>query len=76
MTTDPSRVIRCCYQEDHPSHCCHEPAGVSGLCYWHDPLICKDQSGDRIALELYAKSGGQMRGLALKRAQLAGLVLI
>ncbi|RVU40116.1 pentapeptide repeat-containing protein [Rheinheimera riviphila] len=65
----------CCYQEDDPKHCCHEPAAASGLCYWHDPTICKDQPGDKAALELYAKSGGQLRGLALKRAQLTGLNL-
>jgi hypothetical protein len=63
----------CCYQEDDPNHCCHEPAGPSGLCYWHDPTLCKNQPGDKAALEQYARKGGQLRGLALKRAELAGL---
>ena len=66
---------RCCYQEDDPQHCCNAPAGSSGLCYWHDPTICKDKPEDKAALEHYARSGGQLRGIALKRAQLAGLNL-
>lgn len=67
--------LRCCYQEEDPQHGCNAPAGPSGLCYWHDPTICKDKAEDKTALEQYARNGGQLRGLALKRAQLAGLNL-
>ncbi|GGI70428.1 ion channel [Shewanella gelidii] len=65
----------CCYHEDE-GFSCSEPAGDSGLCYWHDPRITKNRPDDAKRLEAYAQSGGMMRGLALKRANLAGIDLV
>jgi hypothetical protein len=66
-------VPLCCYEEDE-GHKCTEPAGSSGLCYWHDPTQCKTAE-DCCALEAYARNGGQMRGISLRRADMPGLNL-
>jgi hypothetical protein len=66
--------MRCCYQEDDGAGC-QEMAGPSGLCYWHDPTVCKNNPDDKARLEAYARAGGQLRGISLRRAQLAGLNL-
>lgn len=66
--------MRCCYQEDEGA-CCQETAGPSGLCYWHDPTLCKNHPDDKARLEAYARAGGQLRGISLRRAQLSGLNL-
>jgi hypothetical protein len=64
----------CCYQEEEGA-CCQETAGPSGLCYWHDPAVCKNHPDDKARLEAYARAGGQLRGISLRRATLAGLNL-
>ncbi len=66
--------MRCCYQEDDGAGC-QEMAGPSGLCYWHDPTVCKNNPDDKARLEAYARAGGQLRGISLRRAQLSGLNL-
>ncbi len=65
-----------CKWQDHQGHTCAEPAGESGLCYWHDPDITKNHPDDRRRLEDYAKRGGQLRGISLKRAHLPDLDLV
>ncbi|WP_299797415.1 ion channel [uncultured Shewanella sp.] len=65
----------CCYHEDE-GFSCSEPAGSSGLCYWHDPKIVKDKPEDIKNLENFARNGGMLRGLALKRAKLPGIDLV
>ncbi|MBO2630024.1 ion channel [Shewanella algae] len=66
---------KCCYQEDE-GFCCEEPAGESGLCYWHDPRIVKNHPEDRARLEAFARGGGMLRGICLKGAELAGIDLV
>jgi len=65
----------CCYHEEE-GDACSEPAGDSGLCYWHDPKVVKDKPEDVHNLEEYARNGGLLRGIALKRAKLAGIDLV
>lgn len=66
---------RCSYHEQG-GHRCNETAGKSGLCYWHDPGITKDHPEDKERLEEYAKNGGQLRGISLRRADLEGIDLV
>ncbi|QBF82541.1 pentapeptide repeat-containing protein [Shewanella maritima] len=65
----------CCYHEDE-GFSCTEVAEPSGLCYWHDPRIVKNKPEDKARLEAYAKAGGMLRGISLKRADLAGIDLV
>lgn len=57
-------------------HTCSEIDMGSGYCFWHDSKF--DKSGLELAhkLERYAKRGGLLHGLELKRANLEGLNLI
>ncbi|BDM65616.1 hypothetical protein NFHSH190041_30680 [Shewanella sp. NFH-SH190041] len=65
----------CCYQEIE-GHCCNEPAGPSGLCYWHDPAIIKNHPDDREKFEQFARNGGMLRGVSLRRANFEGIDLV
>lgn len=67
-------VETCCY--DEPGYECHEPALENGFCYWHDATIVKNNPDDVSALEDFAKRGGLLRGISLKRAKLAGIDLV
>ncbi|MFT5790368.1 MULTISPECIES: pentapeptide repeat-containing protein [unclassified Shewanella] len=69
------QALTCRYHEDNV-HICHEPAGDSGLCYWHDPKFIKNRPEDIQLLELYANRGGQLRGISLNHAKLAGIDLV
>lgn len=69
------KIPQCCYHEDE-GFSCTEPAGASGLCYWHDPRITKDGPEDKEKLEAFARNGGMLRGISLKRANLAGIDLV
>ncbi|MXR70648.1 pentapeptide repeat-containing protein [Shewanella sp. JBTF-M18] len=66
---------QCCYHEDE-GFSCTEPAEASGLCYWHDPKIIKDKPEDVARLEAFARNGGMLRGISLKRANLPGIDLV
>ncbi|MCL1035975.1 pentapeptide repeat-containing protein [Shewanella submarina] len=70
-----TKHTRCSYHEQG-GHKCHETAGKSGLCYWHDPNITKNHPEDKERLEEYAKNGGQLRGISLRRADLEGIDLV
>ncbi|MCT7940776.1 pentapeptide repeat-containing protein [Shewanella holmiensis] len=65
----------CCYHEDE-GFSCHEVAEPSGLCYWHDPRIIKNKPDDKVRLEAFARTGGMLRGISLKRANLSGIDLV
>ncbi|MCL1144107.1 ion channel [Shewanella gaetbuli] len=65
----------CCYHEDE-GFSCHEVAEPSGLCYWHDPRIIKNNPDDKARLEAFARGGGMLRGIYLKRAELSGIDLV
>ncbi|NRD75407.1 pentapeptide repeat-containing protein [Shewanella sp. VB17] len=65
----------CCYHEDE-GFSCDEPAEASGLCYWHDPQITKNGPDDAKKLEKFARDGGMLRGISLKRAKLTGIDLV
>ena len=62
-----------CQYSDKSGCQCREPDNGSGFCYWHDKDV--DKSGDDVCskLEQYARSGGLLRGICLKRANLANI---
>ncbi|WP_082111389.1 ion channel [Grimontia sp. AD028] len=79
QTTDnpEQEVMTCQYQDpDGEAHCCHEPAGESGFCFWHDENAPKDQPDVKQRLEEFAKRGGQLRGIVCKRANLVDVNLV
>ncbi|CAM4152372.1 ion channel [Pseudoalteromonas byunsanensis] len=66
----------CCQYKSPDGHQCQEIDMGSGLCFWHDAKF--DKSGLELTqkLERYAKRGGLLHGLELKRANLEGLNLV
>ena len=71
MPTKPT--CRFCSNEGEQ---CQEFDMGSGYCFWHDEKF--DKSGLELAekLERFAKKGGLLKGLKLKRANLEGLNLV
>ncbi|WP_108651663.1 ion channel [Dongshaea marina] len=65
-----------CQYHEVSGHRCHNEAGDSGYCYWHDGSIVKDGKDIPKKLEEYAKSGGLLRGIRLARANLQGVYLV
>ncbi|MFY8299538.1 ion channel [Pseudoalteromonas sp. SS15] len=65
-----------CQYQSPDGHRCREIDMGSGLCFWHDAKF--DKSGLELSqkLERYAKRGGLLQGLELKRANLEGLNLV
>ncbi|MFD2167019.1 ion channel [Thalassotalea euphylliae] len=65
-----------CQYTDESGCQCREPANDTGFCYWHDKTA--DKSGDNVKddFETYVKSGGLLRGVILKRANLANIDLV
>ncbi|MCG7533577.1 ion channel [Pseudoalteromonas sp. OOF1S-7] len=65
-----------CQYESPDGHNCQEIDMGSGYCFWHDSKF--DKSGLELTqkLERYAKRGGLLQGLELKRANLEGLNLV
>ncbi|CCN46366.1 putative Pentapeptide super family protein [Vibrio nigripulchritudo MADA3029] len=56
---------------------CDEPAGESGLCYWHDPDIDKSKDEDvKDRVEQWAKDGKPLDGFQLSRAKLEDINLV
>ncbi|WP_394212780.1 ion channel [Enterovibrio calviensis] len=68
-------ICRYC-DPDGEKHSCHEPAEESGFCYWHDENLSKEVPGVKEKLEAYAKSGGQLRGIIVKRGDLKDVNLV
>ncbi len=70
----------CKYQDPDNSpqqeFCCQEEPNDTGLCYWHDKSFDKTGSEVKEQLELYAKNGGLLRGICLKRANLENVDLV
>lgn len=66
----------CCQYQSPTGEKCQEIDMGSGFCFWHDPKF--DKSGLELThkLERYAKRGGLLQGLELKRANLEGLNLV
>ncbi|NMP32540.1 pentapeptide repeat-containing protein [Thalassotalea sp. M1531] len=65
-----------CQYTDRSGCQCNEVDAGNGLCYWHDKTIDKTGSDVKTKLEAYAKSGGLLRGICLKRADLANIDLV
>lgn len=65
----------CSYTSPDNQHCQESDMGT-GFCFWHDAKF--DKSGLELTqkLERYAKKGGLLQGLELKRANLSGLNLV
>ncbi|MBQ4879731.1 MULTISPECIES: ion channel [Pseudoalteromonas] len=65
-----------CQYTSPDGHKCQEIDMGSGYCFWHDAKF--DKSGLELShkLERYAKKGGLLQGLELKRANLEGLNLV
>lgn len=64
-----------CKYSDSKCQCTNE-ALSNGFCYWHDATIVKDDADIVEKLEAYAKSGGLLRGISMKRANLCGVDLV
>ncbi|WDE09923.1 ion channel [Thalassomonas haliotis] len=65
-----------CQYKDPENYNCSCEANESGLCFWHDPSTNKKGPEIKQALEEYAKSGGLLRGISLKRANLKEIDLV
>lgn len=72
-------------QENNKPHCkyrdpegflCHNLAGESGYCFWHDTEFDKSDLNIKKKLEDYAERGGMLRGVCLKKADLSGIDLV
>ncbi|KXF82180.1 ion channel [Enterovibrio coralii] len=76
--TTASNAKPCCQylDPDGEVHQCHEPAGESGFCFWHDENAPKDGDDVKPRLEEYAKRGGLLRGIVVKRADLRDVNLV
>ncbi len=70
-----SEQKRCCYQNADGWHC-DQPAGTSGLCYWHDPEIDKSKDDVKSRVEAWAKEGKPLDGFQLARTHLVDLNLV
>ncbi|USD65814.1 ion channel [Vibrio sp. SCSIO 43136] len=65
----------CCYQTEDGWKC-DQPAGESGLCYWHDPKIDKSKDDVKTQVEEWAKAGKPLDGFQLARTQLSDINLV
>ena len=55
---------------------CREPAGESGLCYWHDPVIDKSKDDIKANIEQWARDGKPLDGFQLARTSLVDINLV
>jgi hypothetical protein len=65
-----------CYYCDPEGQYCPNTCINSDFCYWHNASIDKTQEDIKLKLENYAKSGGFLRGIILKKAPLIGVDLV
>jgi len=65
-----------CSYVDPMGHRCPNNCENNETCYWHDAKIDKSTADIKPKLEEYAKSGGFLRGIILKKAQLSGIDLV
>ncbi len=68
--------IETCRYHDSSGAQCKAEAGKHGLCFWHDAEADKTGAHIKQQLESYAQSGGLLRGIQLKKAQLGGINLV
>lgn len=66
---------KCKYVSPNGEACPNTNMGA-GYCFWHDPKFDKSNMDLKDKLEDYAKGGGFLHGLKLKRANLEGLNLV
>ena len=71
-----NEINQLCQYQDPKTHTCPNEVNESGYCYWHDASI--DKLGDEVKNKLqdYASSGGFLRGICLKKANLEGIDLV
>ncbi len=74
MTVNSIAQTTCSYQ-DPDGNKCPEPAGESGLCLWHDPVIKKLGASHAKRLEELVRSGRSLAGFQLNGAKLDGINL-
>jgi len=67
---------KCCQFSDPDGNHCPNLGENSDYCYWHNPDIDKTQDDVKTRLEDYAKTGGFLRGILLKKTQLTGIDLV
>ncbi|MEW6984394.1 ion channel [Colwelliaceae bacterium 6471] len=65
-----------CKYQDPENVACPNQASDSGYCYWHDKDIDKSGANIKEALEAYAHSGGFLRGIIVKSANLSEIDLV
>ncbi|WP_087017873.1 pentapeptide repeat-containing protein [Thaumasiovibrio subtropicus] len=66
-----------CHYQDPDGYVCHNKCeDGSNYCYWHDPEIIKNNPDDVKKFEQYAKEGGLLRGVSMKRANLEHVNLV
>jgi uncharacterized protein YjbI with pentapeptide repeats len=70
-----SELPICKYVPPQGESCPNKSMGA-GYCFWHDPKMDKSNMDLREKLEDYAKDGGFLHGLKLKRANLSGINLV
>jgi len=65
-----------CQYKDPENFCCTGLANSSGFCFWHDKSSDKSGEQTKTELESYARSGGMLRGICLKNANLNNIDLV
>ena len=66
---------QCDYQNIDGSRC-NNRVSNGEHCFWHDTAIDKSSKSIKEKLEIYATSGGYLKGLQLQRANLEGLNMV
>lgn len=70
-----SKAPKCKYISPEGEHCDELDMG-GNYCFWHDPKYDKSGLALTEKLERYAKRGGLLKGIQLKRANLEGVNLV
>lgn len=75
-TLTMSKNNHLCQYNDPENFSCSAKANQSGFCFWHDKNSDKTGTNVKADLETYAKSGGLLRGISLKHANLEDIDLV
>lgn len=67
--------MTCTYEYANHDHC-HNEAGESGLCFWHDPKMDKRDAFIKDKLQDYLQTSTNMEGFQLAHADLHGIRLM
>ncbi|WED21330.1 ion channel [Vibrio sp. JC009] len=73
MTEKQAKTCSYCNQDGWK---CSEPAGESGLCYWHDPAVDKSKDDVKEKVEQWARDGKPLDGFQLARTNLYDINLV